>query len=1002
MFRFRRYRIFIVFAVVVVFALYKFSSSETSWSAIERVRPGKTELEDETRVEWQKDPQVAQDSTKLEFDVPAAKSPQAEKTPPPSIVPVSRPVDEKPVTHQPKPTPAVGGGPDDGVQSPPKLGDLDPKPTPDEVIHWSKPTQHFPVPTESLIALPTAKPKSIPKIQFDFKAESLTDKVDRERKLNIIRSVFKRSWDGYRKNAWMQDELLPSSGGFRNPFAGWGATLVDSLDSLWIMGLEDEFDEAAKAVDKIDFTTTTRPDIPLFETTIRYMGGLLAAYDVSERKYKNLVVKAEELAEVLISAFDTPNRMPETYYYWRPDFSANPHRASNRAVLAEIGSLSMEFTRLAQITGKDKYYDAIARITDKLEEFQSKTRLPGMWPTYIDISGCKRIDYSKTYSNQKPIPPGKKPSIPPMKGDSVPGNTPLSADPKWAIDPDQPAESTKPQEDPRKDKNAPMVKPAIDASPPVPGEKLSAGGNKYIPLNLPSPLIVKPATETPGKKVSGLNKRQLGQVDDNEEKPVPFKAVATPTVETPTFKPAPNADADEDVEAPPMESRPVCEEIGFASPSEYSVEEYTLGGMSDSTYEYLPKEYLLLGGVDDRYRTMYEASVDTVKENLIFRPMLPNNEDILIAGKLHVPSKTVSGSTATTLEPQQEHLACFAGGMFGMGAKIFNRPDDLDVAIKLTEGCIYSYNMTASGIMPEGFQFLPCESQKNCEWNVTKYWDTLDPYAALRQDNYKEAMAASEVQYKLAKEQYDKEVKAMEAENAAPPPINDGISPEAVATPTPGFAAAAGAGSVLNKRQLGGVEEDAPAHSQEINEERKNAIGGHLGGIGTANSPTKVTPPTIEKAEDGEIATPSPSKPTPIFPAIYTPKAPMSQKEYVTTRIKEERLPDGVTRIGARSYILRPEAIESVWYMYRITGNAYYREAGWKMFEAINTATAAEWGNSAIEDVTQASPVLKDEMESFWLAETLKYFYLLFAQEDVLSLDEWVLNTEAHPFRRPT
>lgn len=41
-------------------------------------------------------------------------------------------------------------------------------------------------------------------------------------------------------------------------------------------------------------------------------------------------------------------------------------------------------------------------------------------------------------------------------------------------------------------------------------------------------------------------------------------------------------------------------------------------------------------------------------------------------------------------------------------------------------------------------------------------------------------------------------------------------------------------------------------------------------------------------------------------------------------------------------------------------------------------------------------------MESFWLAETLKYFYLLFEEEGVVALDEWVLNTEAHPFRRPT
>jgi mannosyl-oligosaccharide alpha-1,2-mannosidase len=84
------------------------------------------------------------------------------------------------------------------------------------------------------------------------------------------------------------------------------------------MGLKTEFEEAAQAVEKIDFTTSPRGDIPLFETTIRYLGGLVAAYDISEQKYDIFLKKAVELAEILMGAFDTPNRMPLTYYYWRP------------------------------------------------------------------------------------------------------------------------------------------------------------------------------------------------------------------------------------------------------------------------------------------------------------------------------------------------------------------------------------------------------------------------------------------------------------------------------------------------------------------------------------------------------------------------------------------------------------------------------------------------------------------------------------------------------------
>ncbi len=77
--------------------------------------------------------------------------------------------------------------------------------------------------------------------------------------------------------------------------------------------------------------------------------------------------------------------------------------------------------------------------------------------------------------------------------------------------------------------------------------------------------------------------------------------------------------------------------------------------------------------------------------------------------------------------------------------------------------------------------------------------------------------------------------------------------------------------------------------------------------------------------------------------------------------------------------------------MYRITGDETWREKGWKMFEAINKYTKAEFGHSAIGDVTDPKTYQRDEMESFWTAETLKYFYLLFSPPSLVSLDEYVL-----------
>jgi mannosyl-oligosaccharide alpha-1,2-mannosidase len=71
----------------------------------------------------------------------------------------------------------------------------------------------------------------------------------------------------------------------------------------------------------------------------------------------------------------------------------------------------------------------------------------------------------------------------------------------------------------------------------------------------------------------------------------------------------------------------------------------------------------------------------------------------------------------------------------------------------------------------------------------------------------------------------------------------------------------------------------------------------------------------------------------------------------------------------------------------------------WNMFESIVAQTRTEFGFSSIDDVTNTSPTKMDTMESFWIAETLKYFYLLFEDPNVVSLDDFVFNTEAHPFR---
>lgn len=284
----------------------------------------------------------------------------------------------------------LGHGTDDQTTTATTTSNRFAKPT---KVHWTKPKEHFPLPKESIITLPTGTAKKIPRIQHVFSPEAEGPKKKRLQRQAKVREQIQRSWAGYRKYAWMHDELLPISNQSRDPFCGWSATLVDSLDTLWIAGLKDEFDEAAKAAKNIDFTYTNKDRIPVFETTIRYLGGLIAAYDVSggaSGGYSFLLDKAVELAEVLMGIFDTPNRMPLLYYNWRPEHTSQPRRATG-AGMAELATLSMEFTRLAQLTAQHKYYDAIDRITNGLIELQKRgTTIPGLFPENLDISGCNR------------------------------------------------------------------------------------------------------------------------------------------------------------------------------------------------------------------------------------------------------------------------------------------------------------------------------------------------------------------------------------------------------------------------------------------------------------------------------------------------------------------------------------------------------------------------------------------------------------------------------------
>lgn len=110
---------------------------------------------------------------------------------------------------------------------------------------------------------------------------------------------------------------------------------------------------------------------------------------------------------------------------------------------------------------------------------------------------------------------------------------------------------------------------------------------------------------------------------------------------------------------------------------------------------------------------------------------------------------------------------------------------------------------------------------------------------------------------------------------------------------------------------------------------------------------------------------------------------------------------DGRWAVRDAQYKLRPETIESIFYMYRYTHDEKYREWGWSValaiFEACRTPSGGFSSLLSVETPVSFRENWKDEMESFFFAETVKYLYLLFSDDEALSLDKFVLTTEAHP-----
>lgn len=185
-----------------------------------------------------------------------------------------------------------------------------------------------------------------------------------------VRTEFLRSWQAYEKYAWGHDELQPVS---KTPRDWYGESLlmtpVDSLDTLLLMGLDEE---AAKAkmliVEKLSFDKDI--SVKNFEVTIRLLGGLLSGYQRTGDA--RLLHLAEDLGKRLLPVFNSPTGMPYMFVNLKTGKTSGA-----RSNPAEIGTLLLEFGTLSKLTGNPVFYDKAKNAVVQLYKRRSKIGLVG-------------------------------------------------------------------------------------------------------------------------------------------------------------------------------------------------------------------------------------------------------------------------------------------------------------------------------------------------------------------------------------------------------------------------------------------------------------------------------------------------------------------------------------------------------------------------------------------------------------------------------------------------
>lgn len=180
-----------------------------------------------------------------------------------------------------------------------------------------------------------------------------------------VREMFYHAFDGYMNNAFPLDELKPLSCQGEDTLGGYALTLIDSLDTLALLGDRERFTSSVQWIGK-NLQFNINKTVSVFETTIRVLGGLLSAHLIASDcatgmripSYDNeLLVLAEDLARRMLPAFDTPTGIP--YGSVNLMYGVDEHESKITST-AGGGTLTLEFGVLSRLTN-DPVFEQVAK-----------------------------------------------------------------------------------------------------------------------------------------------------------------------------------------------------------------------------------------------------------------------------------------------------------------------------------------------------------------------------------------------------------------------------------------------------------------------------------------------------------------------------------------------------------------------------------------------------------------------------------------------------------------